>query len=82
MQNRRHNCLLGSPRVCLMSAKVTGAVMQKHVKTAMGRKRRACDIDIRKLIQDVQTCVLPVRCKCTPKFPARGPADAADEKKH
>ena len=63
MQNQRHNHLHGSRWVCLMSGKVTAAVIQKHVKIVRRRKRRASDIDVTQSIQDVQTHVLPVRCK-------------------
>ena len=66
------NQLLITRRGCLMSGKVTAAVTQKHVKTV---KRRASDIDVTKLIQDVQAHVLPVRCKCTENSPALSPAD-------
>ena len=59
------NHLLASLGVCLMSGKVRAAVTQKHVTTVRRRKRRASDIDVRKSIQDVQTHILPVRCKCT-----------------
>ena len=68
MQNQRHNHLLASLRVCLMSGKVRAAVTQKHVTTVRRRKRRASDIDVRNSIQDVQTHILPVRCKFTEIF--------------
>ena len=75
MQNQRHNHLLASSWVCLMSGKVTAAVTWKHVKTVWQRKRRASDIDVTKLNQEFETHVLLVRCNCTEKFPALSPAD-------
>ena len=65
MQNQRYQHVLASRRFRLMSGKVTAAVTQKHVKTVRRRKRTAGDIDVTKTIQDIQTHVRPVRCKCT-----------------
>ena len=54
---------------------MTAAVTQKHVMTMRRMKRGVSDIDVTKSIQDVQTRVLLVRCKCTENFPVLSPAD-------
>ena len=78
MQNQQHNHLQSPARKPLGLSgiwKVTAAVTQKHVNIVKRRNRRASDIGVTKSIQDVQSHVLPDRCKCTEKFPALIPCD-------